>query len=109
MQRMWLMLMIFIVGIMVLPACAASSEPVPEIDATALYTDNCASCHGVNRSDSSPVGPLLNPQRLATLSDSEVKDTILNGRPGTAMAAFKSSLSLEEVDALLQLIKYTAP
>ena len=66
-------------------------------------------CHGPNQQGVSGLGPALTLESLAELSDTEIRDTILNGRSGTAMVAFKGSLSPEEIDVLLQLIKYTSP
>ncbi|MBI4302726.1 MAG: c-type cytochrome [Chloroflexi bacterium] len=74
-----------------------------------LYAVSCAGCHGVNRQGISGLGPALTPERLSALNDTEIKETILNGRSGTAMPAFKSTLNPEEIDALLQLIKYRSP
>ncbi|MDP6632666.1 MAG: cytochrome c [Dehalococcoidales bacterium] len=90
-------------------------EPVPApmplppslTDAGEFFFSNCASCHGINREGN--VGPVLTPESLAALSDAEVKDAILNGRRGTLMPAWKDSLTDEEVDALIQLVRYTSP
>ena len=88
------------------------SPPTPPptgIDATKLYTDSCAVCHGPTRTESATVGPLLIPKNLADVSDDEIKDVILNSRPDTAMPKFKELLSDEEIEALLQFIKYDSP
>jgi mono/diheme cytochrome c family protein len=55
------------------------------------------------------LGPALTPDSLATLSDTEIKDTISNGRVDTVMPPWKDTLSSEEIDALVQFIKYTSP
>ncbi len=73
------------------------------------YASSCAICHGVNRKGVPGLGTALTPDSLATLSDTETRDVILNGQPGTEMAAYKEILSPEEIDALLQLIKHTSP
>ena len=102
-----LILMLVVVGILVLSSCGQSQSPA--IDASALYEANCVSCHGANRQGVSGLGPTLTPQSLAELSDTEIGDTILNGRLGTAMTGFKGRLNQEEIDALIQLSKYTSP
>lgn len=85
-------------------------ETAPKaISAGELYAAKCAVCHGTNRLGVSGLAPALTPESLTALSDTEVRDTISSGRPGTAMPAFKGSLSPEEIDALLQLIKQTSP
>ncbi len=102
------LLMLALLGILVLISSCGQSQP-PAIDANVLYKTNCVSCHGANRQGISELGPTLTPQSLAELSDTEIRDTILNGRPGTAMAGFKRRLNQEEKDALLQLIKHISP
>jgi mono/diheme cytochrome c family protein len=97
-----------------LPAPTPTATPTPTptpsaIAAGELYAGKCAACHGANREGVSGVGPALTPESLAALSDTDIRDTILNGRSGTAMAPFKDTLSAEEIDALLQLLKYTSP
>ena len=88
------------------PAIDASPSPIrPDSGLGRLYETNCAVCHGANRQGITELGPALTSQSLAELSDAEIRDTILNGRPGTAMVGFTDRLSQEEIDALLQLIK----
>ncbi len=95
---------------------AMPPKPAPESQPTLsaksageLYATSCAACHGANRGGMSGLGPALTPESLAALSDAEILDAALNGVPGTMMPAFKSILSAEEIDALLQFIKYTSP
>ena len=100
---------IIIVGLLV-ASCGGGAAPTPSaIDAGALYETNCVPCHGANRQGIAQLGLALTPESLAALSDTEVKDAILNGRTNTAMAPFKSTLSSDEIDALTQFIKYTSP
>ena len=88
---------------------APTSTPTPSaIDAGALYETNCVACHGANRQGMTNLGPALTPQSLAELSDAETKDTILNGRSGTAMTPWKDILNSEEIDALVHFIKNTS-
>ncbi len=82
------------------PSAKAASE---------LYATSYAVCHGANRQGVSGLGTALTLDSLAELSDTEIRDAILNGQPGTTMPAFKSTLTPEEIDALLQLIKYASP
>ena len=85
-------------------------ETVPKAQAAGeLYGKSCAACHGANRQGISGFAPALTPESLAGRSDAEIRSAISDGRPGTAMPAFKGTLSPEEIDALLQLIKSTAP
>ncbi|MBI2328989.1 MAG: c-type cytochrome [Chloroflexi bacterium] len=94
------------------PSSAPPAEPPATpaaVSADKLFANTCAACHGVNREGISGLGPALTPGSLAGLSDDEIRNTILNGRSATVMPAFKNRLSPEEIDALLRLIKYTAP
>ncbi len=117
--RILSIIIIVIMGVLLLSSCGgsepASPAPAPPapaptaIDANAIYTDICTICHGANREGVSGLGPALTQESLAALSDIEIKDAILNGRPGTSMTGFKDRLGPEEINALLQLIKYTSP
>lgn len=110
-------LMIVVLGGLLLVSCGgAEAVPTPapvsapsSIDAKALYATNCAACHGADRQGISGVGTALIPERLSALNDDQIKDTILNGKPDTVMPAWKGTLSSAEIDALIQLIKYTSP
>ena len=89
---------------------APLSETVAtDIDAGALYKTYCIACHGADRQGMANLGPALTPDSLAALSDTEIKDTILNGRLNTAMTPWKDILKSEEIAALAQLIKYNSP
>lgn len=118
MKRIWLVLALPLVGMWLLSACsqpapvapAAPTTPaVPAIDAKALYVANCVVCHGANRQGVTGLGKPLTPESLAALSDDTIRDTTLKGKPNTAMAGFEGRLSVDEINALIQLIKYTAP
>ncbi|MBI2980599.1 MAG: c-type cytochrome [Chloroflexi bacterium] len=86
-----------------------STTETTATDGSKIFANRCSSCHGVNRQGTSGLAPALTPESLAALNDTTIKDTILNGRSGTAMPVFKGTLSPEEIDALLQFIKYTLP
>jgi mono/diheme cytochrome c family protein len=96
-----------------------ASTPVPEpastpattaaINASDLYVANCVPCHGVSRHGVYGSGGALMPESLAGRSDVAIKETISQGIPFTAMPSFRHILSPEEIDALLQFIKYTPP
>ncbi len=95
---------------------APATMPMPPVvttpaavSAKELFGTKCAACHGANRQGIPGLASALTPESLAALSDSEIKDTILDGRSGTVMPAFKGTLSPEEIDALIQLIKHTSP
>ena len=72
------------------------------IDAPALFTEHCASCHGPQRTGL--MGPALLPESLERLRKPEAQKVITNGRPATQMAGFAAKLKTEEIAALVQYI-----
>lgn len=74
--------------------------------AAEFYTLNCSACHGPNREGL--VGPALTPDTLVE-DDAFYVETILNGRPATAMPAWgESGVSEAEATALVAFFR-TAP
>ncbi len=85
-------------------------EPAPELQSVAatsgdprvggaLYRSNCAACHGT--AGEGGIGNSLNsPTFLAVASDAFLRDTIVRGRPNTAMPAWHEFSSRELSDLL---------
>ncbi len=114
MRNLGLFITVVVVWLLLASCGGPESEPTstptaPTINAGKLYEANCVACHGANRQGMPNLGPALTPQSLAELSDTKIKDTILNGRLNTAMPPWKDTLSSEEIDALVQFIKNTSP
>lgn len=99
--------LILIIGVIFLfSACTGANEPplidtpVPAaIDLAAIYSSNCASCHGADRSGAR--GPSLLPDRLTKVAP-QYAETITNG--SDPMPAFGGKLSAEEINALAEWI-----
>ena len=73
----------------------------------ALYRANCASCHG--SAGEGGIGNALNsPTFLAVASDALLRDTIIEGRPNTAMPAWREFDS-REVSDLLAFLRLWQP
>ncbi len=78
-----------------------------------LYqTAGCAECHGVAGGGDGPVGRTLNPRpadfrvhMAAGHTDGELFDWVANGVPGTAMPAYRDSLSEEDRWNLINYIR----
>jgi cytochrome c oxidase subunit 2 len=65
------------------------------------YEKNCAACHQVSGLGIPPVFPALKDSPIA-LGDIQLhSDIVINGKPGTAMAAFGEQLSPTELAAII--------
>ncbi|GEM_PF-2136542 len=90
-------------------APAITAAPASGIDAAGLYAGNCSTCHGANRQGVPSLGSALTPQKLGGVADTALRDAVSNGKPGTAMQAFRNRLNPQQIDALVQFIKTVAP
>ena len=83
-------------------------RPSDNLDAVALYNQNCAGCHGRD-GKLGPAPPIGDPVYLAVVDDDTMRQVISKGRPGTPMAAFVQSeggmLTTKQVDAIVQGIR----
>lgn len=66
-----------------------------------VYATNCAACHNADGSGIPPAFPALKGSAIATGPIEEHIDVVLNGRPGTYMAAFGPQLSPVELAAVI--------
>lgn len=114
-----LFIAVIILAVTVLASCGGAKlapQPSPTAppqtttaNAVKLYETNCAVCHGQKRQGIADLAPLLTPASLTPLGDEEIRDTILKGRPGTAMAGFEGRLSETEINSLVRFLKDTSP
>jgi len=85
----------------------AKSRPGAVKAGEVLYQNNCASCHGGKGEGA--LGPSLStPEFLSTASDTFLIRAIRDGRPDTAMPAWKR-LSATETADLVQFLRSLAP
>jgi len=90
----------------------------PAYDVKAMYTEKgerlfalCGSCHGLE-GEGAMGPPLLDPCFLESISDTELRRTIMHGRPGTPMKGFLKGmgsfahLSLDDIDGIISYIRY---
>jgi len=68
-----------------------------------LLLEDCGSCHGLTMRGG--LGPALLPQRLRHRSREALINTVLNGRPGTAMPPWKPLLSHDEAAWLIDQLR----
>lgn len=76
-----------------------------------VYMNVCTSCHGPTGLGDGPAGAGLNPPpadlvfHVPLHPDSELYMTILEGKPGTGMPAFKDQLSEEQIWHLVNFLR----
>ncbi|MEX0586962.1 MAG: c-type cytochrome [Pirellulales bacterium] len=90
--------------------------------AAGLYRRHCVHCHGVSGDGAGPTAMFLNPYprdfrhgdfkfKSTPLgdkpTDQDLRRTLIQGIPGTAMPSFKL-LATTEIDALIEYVKYLA-
>ena len=87
-------------------ASAKSTHSISEAEIPAqtkqLYKDNCAECHGANRTGS--MGPALLPDNLSRLRKNKAVNVIKNGRPATQMPAFATKLNDQQILSLADYV-----
>ena len=66
-----------------------------------VYQGNCAACHQANGMGLPGAFPALNGSKIATGPIAEHIKVVMNGRPGTAMAAFAGQLSDADIAAVV--------
>ena len=92
---------------------AAQPSPVSAHErGKALYERHCAVCHGSDGRAETPVGRLLNPRprnfadpiEMARVTVDRIYRAIKEGRPGTAMAAWKQVLTETEIGDVIDYV-----
>jgi cytochrome c553 len=72
-----------------------------------LYTNHCASCHGIDRLGG--MGPALLPENLKRLRKKHALNVIANGRAATQMPAFAEKLNAKQIQSLAKYIYSPLP
>lgn len=78
-------------------------RPSQVMDFAALYTKNCAACHGANGRNG-PAMDLANPEYQALVDDATLRKWISDGMPGTEMPAFAKSEGGMLTDAQINVL-----
>ena len=76
-------------------------------DATALYQQHCASCHGADRLGG--MGPALLPENLSRLRKKAALRVIQRGKAATQMPGFADALAAEQIQLLVDYIYTSLP
>ena len=76
-------------------------------DVNPVFKTHCTGCHGSDGKGNSAIGTpdFTSPKTLSGLTDTDVIDTIANGRKGTIMPAWKGELSDKEIAALVAYLR----
>lgn len=84
-------------------AQVAAIEPARQAQLKYLLQQDCGSCHGMTLKGG--LGPALLPENLQGKPDELLVHTILDGRKDTAMPPWKSELSQEDAQWLVELLR----
>lgn len=109
-------LVTLMLGVSLIWATPLAAQPSPlsaHERGKALFERNCAVCHGNDGQADTPVGRLLTPRprnfadpiEMARLTVDRIYRAIKDGRPGTAMAAWKEVLSESEVGDVIDYVR----
>jgi cbb3-type cytochrome c oxidase subunit III len=98
-----------------LAAMAGNDKVWAEPSASTLYGQYCSVCHGDrgdgrSRARGSMIPPprdFTSPQSAVELTRSRMILAVSEGRPGTAMAAWKNQLNGEQIEAVVDFIRTT--
>jgi mono/diheme cytochrome c family protein len=99
-------------------------QPVPatmsqaDLDLTVgrnIYTEHCVACHSDNGNGRTPLTESLgryprdfsNAAAMRAVSDDALREAIIHGRPGTAMAPWRGILNEEDVRRVIVYIRRT--
>lgn len=81
-----------------------------------FYRQSCGHCHGLNGKGDGEMGGYLNPppanlasEQTQSKSDAELKEVIMNGRPGTAMVGFEGAIEEDQWNNLLAYLRSLKP
>lgn len=96
-----------------------TATPAPAgVSGGAVYAANCATCHGESGTGDGPAAVGLEPPP-ADMTDSQwttgdgslaaIRNTVANGSPGTAMIAWKGTLTDAEIEAVSRHVQALGP
>lgn len=85
--------------LMIMPSVSQGTSALKQamVSGEKIYQKTCASCHQVNGKGIPPVFPAIKDSQIAKGPIVPHIAIILNGKPGTAMQAFKTRLNDQEV------------
>ena len=86
--------------------------PLLAADGAAVYKSKCAMCHGADGAGQTPTGKSMKLKSLASdevqkLTDAEMTKLVAEGKG--KMPAYKTKLSVEEIDLVVKFVRSFAP
>lgn len=95
------------------PSGAAASTEVSLAVGNTVFKERCELCHGASGKGDGVGGQALNPKPrdfrdkayMATLTDDQINNTILNGKPGTAMPPWKGIVTESQARSLVLKVR----
>ena len=102
------------VGMMVTGLALAGAGDIQK--GKTFYRQSCGHCHGLNGKGDGEMGGYLHPppanlasEQTQSKSDAELKEVIMNGRPGTAMVGFEGAIEEYQWNDLLAYLRSLKP
>ncbi|MDX1605336.1 MAG: cytochrome c [Candidatus Competibacterales bacterium] len=92
-------------GLVLPPTLALADPPTPERQQALVHLvrHDCGSCHGLSLNGG--LGPALTPEALRDRPPRVLIDSILRGRPGTAMPPWQGLLTEAEVSWIVERLR----
>ncbi|AGI25714.1 c-type cytochrome [Pseudomonas sp. MT3] len=100
----FLLLAVAAAGALAAPPCCG---PQRAAALEQLLRQDCGACHGMTLRGG--LGPALLPEALAGKPDALLRGTVLDGRPGTPMPAWRGLLNEAEADWLVRRLRLGTP
>ena len=95
-------------GVGLLVSTLAFQAAVPDqSDGATIFKTNCMMCHGPDGKgfDAGKTPNFTDPKWQASITDEKMRDTVKNGKKGTAMAGFSDRLKDEEITSVIAFIR----